>query len=223
MEHTEILSRCQLFKEVDRADLPHLLSCLQPHTRQFSKGQVLLHEGDHTGELGIILSGSLQIVRHDFWGNKTIVSRVCEGELFAEAMACTGGQSQVSVVSETDSQVMFLAIRRIITSCSNNCVFHNAIIENMVTILAGKNQGLMKKMTHLTRRSTREKLLSYLSEESLKAGTSTFTIPFDRQQLADYLCVERSAMSNELSKMRSEGLLEYRRNLFTLHPDGHLE
>jgi CRP-like cAMP-binding protein len=223
MEYDDILCRCRLFEDVDPEDLPKLLSCLQPHTKTVSKGRILLQEGDRTAELGIILSGSLQIVRHDFWGNKTIVSRFGEGELFAETMACTGERSQVSVVAETDTTVMFLAIKQIITSCGNNCVFHNAIIQNMVSILANKNQGLMKKMTHLTRRSTREKLLSYLSEESMKANDRSFSIPFDRQQLADYLCVERSAMSNELSKMRAEGLLEYKRNRFTLCQIDHLE
>jgi CRP-like cAMP-binding protein len=223
MDNTQILTYCQLFKNVDTKDLPMLLSCLQPRTEVFPKSQVILQEGERIKELGIILSGSIQLVRNDFWGNRTLVARFTEGDLFAETLACTGDSSEINVVAETDTSVMFLGIQRIITSCSKNCVFHNSIIENMVAILAEKNQGLMKKMSHLTKRSTREKLLSYLSEESLKANSRFFRIPFDRQQLADYLCVERSAMSNELSKMRSEGLLEYNKNEFTLKGDHGLE
>jgi CRP-like cAMP-binding protein len=86
----------------------------------------------------------------------------------------------------------------------------------MVRLLSYKNLELMKKINHITKRSTREKLLSYLSAEAKKQGSKSFLIPFDRQQLADYLCVERSAMSSELSKMRSEGLLEYQKSFFTL-------
>jgi CRP-like cAMP-binding protein len=216
MDNSQILTYCQLFKDVEAQDLPSLLSCLQPRTVIFSKDQIILQEGETVKELGIIISGSIQIVRNDFWGNRTLVSRFTEGDLFAETIACTGEKSEVSVVAETETKVMFLAINKIITSCSKNCVFHNAIIENMVTILAGKNQGLMKKMNHITKRSTREKLLSYLSEVSLKSNSRSFRIPFDRQQLADYLCVERSAMANELSKMRAEGLLDYKKNEFTL-------
>ncbi len=223
MDNFQILACCQLFKDVDTKDLPLLLTCLQPRTVVYAKDAVILHEGDTSKELGILLSGSIQIVRNDFWGNRTLVSRFTEGDLFAETIACTGEKSQVSVVAETEATVMFLAIHKIITSCSKNCVFHNAIIENMVAILARKNQGLMKKISHITKRSTREKLLSYLSEESLKANSRSFHIPFDRQQLADYLCVERSAMANELSKMRSEGLLDYKKNAFTLKNNHHTD
>ncbi|WP_320129971.1 Crp/Fnr family transcriptional regulator [uncultured Sphaerochaeta sp.] len=216
MEYFPLPGNCLLFKQVSEKELPLLLSCLQPRKANFAKDATLIHEGDTVKEVGIILSGSLQIVRNDFWGNKTLVSRFSVGDLFGETLACSGEPSQIRAIAEVDLQVLFLDVKKIITSCSNNCVFHTKLIENMVTILAEKNQMLMKKMAHITKRSTREKLLSYLSEESIKANNQSFVIPFDRQQLADYLCVERSAMSNELSKMRFEGLLDYHKNGFTL-------
>ena len=219
METLPILLENVLFSGIDASDIPHLLSCLQPREASFHKDQIIISEGDEIEDLGIVLSGSVHIVRHDFWGNRTLVSTINAGEVFAETMACAHQRSEVSVVSCEETSILFLAVRTIITTCRRGCVFHHIIIENMIKLLSQKNLGLMKKMNHITKRSTKEKLLSFLSEEARKAGERTFTIPYDRQQLADYLCVERSAMSNELSKMKAQGLLNYSRNTFQLKED----
>lgn len=216
MDVVPILKKSVLFAQIQAEDIPGLLTCLKARKVEFPKDYTIIDEREYTNELGIVLSGSANIVRHDFWGNRTVVSNLGVADSFAETLACTQRMSEVSVITCEPSTILFLDVHQVITSCSKACSFHHALIENMVRLLSYKNLELMKKMNHITKRSTREKLLSYLSGEAQKRGSRSFSIPFDRQQLADYLCVERSAMSSELSKMRNEGLLEYQKSFFTL-------
>jgi len=216
MNALPVLSQSLLFQGVSLTDLPHLLTCLGPKEVTYPKDYTIIEEGDVLDELAVVLSGSVNVVRHDFWGNRTLVAKLGEGDIFAETVACTAGKSVASVITEEKTVVLFLGVQKIITTCSAACVFHHAIIENMVKLLAHKNLALMQKMDHITKRNTREKLLSFLSEQALNKGNQKFTIPFDRQQLADYLCVDRSAMSYCLSKMKSDGLIEYSKNTFIL-------
>ena len=113
---------------------------------------------------------------------------------------------------------MFMDVSRVLTVCGSACAFHARLMRNLLAVLAEKNLQFSEKLTYMTQRSTRQKLLSYLSAESLRRGAREFEIPFNRQQLADYLSVDRSALSGELSKLRGEGLLDYRKNKFTLAP-----
>ncbi|MGE4583598.1 MAG: Crp/Fnr family transcriptional regulator [Sphaerochaeta sp.] len=219
MDTDDILKRSVLFNRVESQDLPHLLSCLKSRKTDFPKDYTIIDEGDYTDELGIVLLGSANIVRFDFWGNRTVVTNLEVGDSFAETIACTQVKSEVAVITTEPTTILFLNIHQVITTCQKGCVFHQSLIENLVKLLSHKNMELLKKINHITKRSTREKLLSYLSEEAKKRGSRTFTIPFDRQQLADYLCVERSAMSSELSRMRTEGLLEYHKSTFVLHQE----
>jgi len=219
MDVVQILERSVLFTRIQPGNVEDLLSCLKARTSTFPKDYTIIDEGEYTDEMGIILSGSANIVRHDFWGNRTVVANLGVADSFAETIACTQLPSEVVVITCEPTIVLFLNIHQVITTCRKGCVHHQSLIENMVKLLSQKNLELMKKMNHITKRSTREKLLSYLSEEAKKRKSRTFSIPFDRQQLADYLCVERSAMSSELSKMRSEGLLEYQKSTFTLYEE----
>ena len=216
MDTLPVLAQSLLFQGVSVADLPHLIRCLEPKEATYPKDYTIIEEGDLLDELGVIIQGSVSIVRHDFWGNRTLVAKLGVGDIFAETVACTADKSVASVITDEKTVVLFLGVQKIITSCPSACVFHHAIIENMVKLLAHKNLSLMQKMNHITKRNTREKLLSFLSEQALDRGQQEFTIPFDRQQLADYLCVDRSAMSSELGKMKSDGLIEYNKNTFML-------
>ena len=220
MEKERVLSQSMLFQHMKANELPLLLDCLKSRTATFAKEYTILDEGDITEEIGIVLAGSLNIVRHDYWGNRTVVANIAVGGTFAESMACSQVPSAVAAVTAECSTILFLNIHKVLTTCSIGCVYHHTLVENLVRLLSQKNLELMKKINHITKRSTREKLLSYLSEEAKKHPKQTsFSIPFDRQQLADYLCVERSAMSSELSKMRDEGILEYHRSSFTLYSE----
>lgn len=216
MDAIPVLAQSLLFQGVSQGDLPHLIKCLEPKEVTYPKDYTIIEEGDLLDELAVILSGSVSIVRHDFWGNRTLVAKLGSGEVFAETIACMAGKSVASVITDEKTVVLFLGVKQIITTCPSSCTFHHTIIENMIKLLAHKNLSLMQKMNHITKRTTREKLLSFFSEQAIDRGTKEFIIPFDRQQLADYLCVDRSAMSSELGKMKHDGLIEYNKNSFIL-------
>jgi CRP-like cAMP-binding protein len=165
----------------------------------------------------MVVSGSVHIVKDDAWGNSNIIAEISDGEMFAEAVVCSGiGILPVSVIAAADSEVMFFDFQRVIQTCSSACVFHTMLIRNMIAVFARKNVLLTGKMEHITKRTTKEKLLSYLSEQARVHNSSSFEIPFDRQGLADYLSVERSALSSEMSKLKLNGVITYRKSHFEL-------
>lgn len=212
-----ILEVCPLFEGVRKEDLPVMLTCLGGRVLRCGKGQAIFSEGDEAKLVGILLAGSVHIIKEDFNGDRSIVSRIGPGELFAESFACAGVASMpVSVVAATDCTYMLIDSRRLTTSCSNACAFHSKTIYNLLRIVATRNLEFHQKMEITSKRTTREKLMAYLLSEAKRAGSNSFTIPYDRQALADFLQVERSAMSAEISKLRADGVLESKRNHFRL-------
>ena len=194
-----------------------VLHCVDAVVREAGAGEYILRAGDRTQAMGLLLSGSAFAVQDDLWGQRNIMGKILPPGTFAEPFAATpGAVLNVSVVASVPSKVMFLNIQRITTVCSETCPQHALLIRNLVSVLARKNLQLNDKITHMSKRRTREKLLSYLSSESLRQGSLEFDIPFDRQQLADYLCIERSAMSAELSRLQKDGLLATERSHFRL-------
>ena len=167
--------------------------------------------------LAMTAEGSLYIQKDDYWGNRTILGHIGAGEIFGEAyVAPESGALMNDVIAAQDSSVFFFDVKRVITTCSSACCFHTMVVQNLFFAISEKNRSLVRKLDHISRRTTREKLLAYLSEEAKKQNSADITIPFNRQQLADYLSVDRSAMSNELCKMRDDGLLEFERSRFRL-------
>ena len=159
----------------------------------------------------------MQILREDYYGNRSILSVIHPAQLFAEVFVCAGLESMpVSVIAASDCRIMLLDCRKVLTTCQNSCVFHNRLIRNLLHIMAAKNLMLNQKLELTSRRTTREKLMTYLTQEAKHAGSNCFTIPFDRQQLADYLGVDRSAMSTELGKLKKEGRLDFHKSSFKL-------
>lgn len=206
-----------LFEGIEDNELQSVLRCLSPVIRFFDKGAYILRQGDCTEELGLVLSGAVSVVKEDFWGNQTIMARILPGQLFAETYACSPGTPlSVSAVSEVPCSVLLLNVGRILAVCGEACPFHSRLVRNLLGVLAKKNLLLNEKITHTSQRTTRAKLLSYLSAESQRQGGGSFLCPFNRQQLAAYLSVDRSAMSAELGRMRDEGLIRYDKNRFTL-------
>lgn len=216
MEMLSILTRVPLFAGIDPSDLPGLLSCVEARERVFQKGEVLLHRGGRTERLGLVLSGTVQIIREDFWGNRSVVGLAETGDIFGESYALAGRPLEVSVQAVSPGRVLFLGAGKVISGCDRVCGFHERLSRNLMALLAEKNLRLTEKMRHMARKTTREKLLSYLSAQALRAGGPEFDIPLDRQQLADFLGVERSAMSAALGKLRDEGVLEFRKSHFRL-------
>lgn len=212
-----ILEKCALFEGVSRQDLEGMLRCLGIRVVTMKKGVPVLSEGDDTRQIGIVLSGAVQLVREDYYGNRSVVSRIGPRELFGEAYAFSGAQSMpVSVLPEMDGTLAMLDSRRISGCCANACAFHNRVIYNLLHMVSQKNLMLHQKIEITSHRSTREKLLAYLFAQAKIQGSDSFTIPFDRQGLADYLEVDRSGLSAEISKLRREGVLESDKSHFHL-------
>lgn len=213
----EVLLRSMLFHEIAEADLDKLLHCLRAETRRYAKGGSICRAGERAAAMGLVLSGGVNIENDDIWGNRTILDHVAPGQVFAEAYACAPGEPlQVSATAAEETEVLFLQAGRLLKPCSQGCAQHSQLLRNLLVISAQKNLILSRRMFHTTSKTIRGRLQSYFSDQAVRQGSREFSIPFNRQQLADYLGVDRSAMSHELSKMQRDGLLTYERNQFRL-------
>lgn len=219
----DLILKPKIFKNIERNQLEILLHCIDNYRKSYKKGEIILSEGDSTEYLGIVLSGSVIVERSDLWGNNTILSVVLLGEIFAETYSILRDeQMMINVISNEDSEILFLKTKDMVTSCEKACSFHNQLIMNLMSISAMKNVNLSRKILHTGPKTIRGKLLSFFSEWVKKENSLSFSIPYNRQQLADYLSVDRSAMSNELSKMQREGILEFRKNNFEILDEENL-
>ena len=212
------LAKTALFRGCESEEVEAMLACLGAVRRAFAKGAQILRTGETVSSLGLVLSGRVRIESGDIWGNTTVLDQVGPGEVFAETYACTPGEPlMVDVVAAERSEILFLAISRVLQTCSPTCEHHHRLIQNLLSLSAQKNLNLSRKIFHTSPKTIRGRLLSYLSEQAIRSGSQRFTVPFNRQQLADYLNVDRSALSNELSKMQRDGLLKVDKNRFELY------
>lgn len=209
------LEKTGLFDGVSTTDMEAVLHCLGARTKAFGKNTLILNAGDQVKDVGIVLSGRVQIMKTDEAGNKAITTEKPPGHLFGEALACANVEhSPVAVMATEPCDIMFIGFKKIITVCSSACAFHTRLIENMLKVIARENLMLNEKLDILTQKTTGEKLAYFLRLQKEKAGKPEFTIPFNREELADFLSVNRSAMSRELSRMRDDGLIDFERNRF---------
>ena len=216
------LSTTVLFQGMSEGDIQSILKCLGTEEKHFPKGSIIYHTGQIVTSLGVVLSGAVCIENDDIWGNKSILAYIGPGEVFAETYACISEEPlMVNVVAAEICDILFINTRRLLNPCSGNCSYHNKVIRNLLTISAQKNLNLSNRIFHTSSKSIRGRLLSYLSFQATRQGVYEFSIPFNRQQLADYLNVDRSALSNELSKMQKEGILSYQKNHFRLYKKEH--
>lgn len=213
----ELLSQSALFHDFSEDAIHSMLSCLQPVIKNYEKDQFVFRAGDTTDCLGLVLGGTVHIRQDDIWGRQHIFDQVIPGEVFGESYACSHHERlMVDAAASESCQVLLLNIDRILTVCPNACAFHQQLIRRLLSILAEKNLNLIRKMQSITPKSIRERLLSFFSYQALRNKSNQFEISFNRQQLADYLCVDRSALSAELGRMQREGYLTFHRNHFTL-------
>ena len=206
-----------LLDGIDPEERKAMLGCIGYHVSTFRKGDIVAFEAENIKHIGIVLSGSVDMIKEDIWGNKNLLLRVGKDEIFGETFAC--GSDNLSLVTFTvskDAKILFLPFDRVMHSCTMACRFHHQLIENMVHIIANKNRDLMRKVEVVSRRSIREKLLTYLSIQAQAQGSRYFEIPLGRLELAEYLSVDRSALTRELAKMKDEGLLDYDKNCFRI-------
>lgn len=213
----EIVGKSPLFQGIKGEDIASMMDCLSARQEHFSKGETILSEGDKLQEFAMLIRGSIIVEREDYWGNRSIMQRVEAPDIFGEAYATPGSEPLLYyVIAAEDTDVLFLDCNHLLTVCTTGCDYHNRLIQNLFVIIAEKNRRLTGKLRHMSKRTTKDKLLSYLSEVHDRVGSQVFDIPFNRQQLADFLSVDRSALSSELSKMQKEGLIRYNKSTFEL-------
>lgn len=211
----------ELFRGILPADARQILSCLMATERQYKKGDIIFHSGEHAKNMGLVVNGSVEIVRDDFWGNRQVLGTAGAGELFGESYACMPDEVfMITAQAAEDCEILFLEIGKILSVCSPACEFHSRLIHNLLYVMAEKNLRLTRKIDHMGQRSIREKVMAYLSFQAEQQKSRSFPIPFNRQQLADYLAVDRSALSAELSRMQKDGIISFEKNQFTIEGDG---
>ena len=215
-----VLLRSPLFDGMSEADIRSVLTCMQAVRRSYARRETVLEAGQPARWIGVVLRGSVRIEKLDYYGNRSVLATLDPPDLFGEAFACAGTQLSVRAEAAEESTVLLLDSRRITAPCASCCPFHSRMIRNLLQVLARKNLLLNQKLEIVSRRTTREKLLAYFSAEARRVGSSDFTLPYDRQTLADYLGVDRSAMSAEIGRLRDDGLIEAdRRRIRLLRPE----
>lgn len=208
-----------VFGGIATNELPGLLHCLDAKRKSFAKNEYIFMAGDYINSVGVIISGQIQIERHDITGNRILLGEFGPGELFGEAYACAQIEHvPVNVLASSPVDVLFIDCKRIISVCPSSCKFHTQLVENLLRIVATKNILLNQKITAVSQRSLRDKLLTYLGAEAQKHNSRTFSLNFNRQELADYLCADRSAVSRELSRLKEEQIIDFNGDVFEL-PD----
>ena len=214
--NVEILRKVKLFDAIDDK-LEDMLQCLGSEEKKYDRGEIILMTGQPVTSVGVVLSGEVQIIQEDYYGNRSSLTKLKPGHIFGEAFASAGiKESPVTILAKSNCRIMFLAIERIISTCPNSCIFHSQLMENLLKILARKNILLSSKNQLLSQRTIRDKVLSYLGLQAEKKGSLEFEIPFSRNELADFLCVDRSALSRVLSQLKKDGTIEYQNQHFRL-------
>ncbi len=209
--------RSPLFRGISPDDLLGVMTCVRAHTKSFDKSEFIYLQDADILSVGVVLSGSVQMIREDVWGNKALLLSMGPGALFGETFVCGGIHNKlVSFVAAERTVVLFVPFKQALTTCSQSCEFHRQIIENMVAAIAEKNLALMEKVDLISKKSLREKICEYLTRCSEYAGSMSFEIPLGRVQLAEYLHADRSALTRELNLMADEGLIIFNRNSFQI-------
>lgn len=216
--YIDLLYDTPLFQNIKHTDMESMLQCLNPYVKFYKKGNYITHSGESVNSVGVVLSGTVHMLKEDIWGNTAILAIVPEKDIFGETSVCSGSyKSTASFRAITDCEVLFLSFDKILHSCSKACEFHHQLIDNMVILIAQKNIQLMEKLEVISKKTLREKTLIYLSRQAQRNNNLYFTVPMNRLELADYLGADRSALSRELSRMKDDGLIDYDKSTFRLH------
>lgn len=217
-KNIDIIGKCALFAGIEPENIAEMLNSMEARVITAAKNQVIISEGEPAKYMGLVLSGGVRIIREDYYGNRSIVAEVEPGELFAETVAAAGAEKMpVSAAASEDSEIMLIDCRRMLC-CGEKDMnsIQSRLVRNLLRVVAEKNIKLNRKIEIISCRTTREKLMTYLMAEAKRRNSSEFEIPFDRQELADYLGVDRSAMSAEIARMRRDGIIENRKSRFRL-------
>lgn len=216
-KYLRILTKCPLFSGIEEENVLAMLRCMEAQVITALKNQSIFREGDPARYVGIVLSGRVQVLRHALCGSRNIIASFETSQLFGAAFACAAVETlPVSVIAMLDSEILLIDCKKILTVCSNSCIFHARLISNLLKIVSERNIFFNQKLDIMAKRTTRDKLLSFLFAQSRQAGSSCFAISYNRQQLADYLGVNRSAMITELTKLKEDRIIAFHRNEFEI-------
>ncbi len=211
------IKRSELFAGISEKDIQQMLVCFNAKKKKYCEGQVIFSGGEKIDQMGIVLSGRVYMESNDITGNKSIIRELAVGDILGDLYALSrNGRLIFDAVAHEDAELLFIDVDKVMTPCAKACTRHLTTMKNLLTELAGKACNLDRKLSHMSMRTTREKLMSYLREEANHQGTENVTLKFNRQELADYLCVDRSAMSKELQKMKKDGLIDFSGNKFKI-------
>lgn len=213
----EAFANIPLFGDMTTEDVQAVLQCVGAFVKEYKKDEFIVLEKDRMSCAGCVLEGSVQMIREDIWGNKTLLINVKETELFGETFACgSTGTASVSFVAKEDVRVLFLPFCRVVHACANACAHHQKLLQNLVAVMAEKNALLISKIDILSKKTLREKIVAYLLAEAANHNSKYFTISMGRVQLAEYLNADRSALTRELNQMKEERCIDFERNTFRI-------
>lgn len=216
-DHLNEYSQIPLFAGISSEDLLSVFKCLGSYIKSYKKGEIILLSEETVTCVGVILEGSVKMIKEDLWGNKTILASMEEKALFGELFACGNTMAAtVTFLAGKDAKILYLPFDRVMRSCSNSCLFHHRLIENMVTLIADKSVKLMEKLEITTKKSLREKIICFLTIQAQRNNSRYFTVAMGRVELSEYLCADRSALTRELNVMKSEGLIDFDKNTFKI-------
>lgn len=219
-QYITILRDSPLFTGLSDKEILNMVSCMSARITKHEKGSIILRRGDVLSWFGLVLSGNIHMIMEDFWGNRAILQLMEPSDIFGAMYACVRTERlDYDAICVDDVVLLEMDGHKAFNVCTTPCSSHNTYIRNLLEVLAEENLRLTHKVAHISQRTTKDKLLSYLSEQAQKVHNNRFEIPLNRQQLADYLSVDRSAMSNELSKLRDAGIIEFKKNKFVLHKE----
>lgn len=219
-----VLQQSSLFEKIEKESIGHLLNCLGIQVKSYEEQHIIIELESCVNEIGVVIEGEVEIVKENRLGDRMIVGILGEGQIFGEGIVCTKKRlSPVTVRTKTKAKIAVVPYERIIMTCGERCSFHKQLIQNMLYVLGEKNYHLNQKIDYLILKGMREKLALYLLEQSYREGKSSFSIGLNRNDLAEYLNVSRSAMSRELSRMKEEGLIDYYKNSFKIIDESRLK
>jgi CRP-like cAMP-binding protein len=217
MEYYESISKSKLFEGIEKDNIENLLDCLDYTIKKYNKNDFVLHQGQGFNSIGLILTGSVVVTKNDYMGNQNVLSKFNPSDHFAESFAASNLPLTVDVICCDDAAIIFIPIDKITLLCSNNCSYHLTLLHNLIRLISSKNILLTNKINQMSKRTTRDKLMTYLLDTAQAKKSDSFDIPYNRQQLADYLSVDRSAMSTELSKLKDEKYIKFNKNHFEIN------
>lgn len=216
-EYINILKKCLLFDDLTETEILNSLECLEYRTKIYKKDDIIFCTGDKISAIGLVLKGSVFVFKEDIMGNRVILSSIGESSIFGEAFIYSDvSYSPVNVVSSTNSEIIFLNFNNIIHTCKNNCSIHGVLVKNMLKVIANKNLLLNNKIEILSAKTTRDKLMAYFNLEMKQNNSNKFKTQYNREHLADFLNLNRSNMSRELSKMCEDNIIKYTKNTFEI-------